>query len=59
MEHSYLKHILSYDPETGVFCWLQPRPRIKVGGIAGSLKKKTGYVSIEIDGKEYAAHRLA
>lgn len=59
MEHSYLKHILSYDPEKGVFYWLQPRPRIKVGVIAGSLKKKTGYVSIEIDGKEYAAHRLA
>ena len=59
MEHSYLIHILSYDPETGIFSWAQPRPKIKVGETAGHTKKRTGYVAIEIDGKEYAAHRLA
>jgi hypothetical protein len=59
MKHSYLTSILIYDPETGSFQWSAPRPKIKVGQRAGYLKKNTGYIYIEIDGKSHSAHRLA
>jgi hypothetical protein len=59
MEHSYLLSVLSYDPQTGVFKWALPRPKIQVGNTAGYLKKNKGYVYIEVDGKSYSAHRLA
>jgi hypothetical protein len=59
MEHAYLTYNLSYDQNTGYFTWSQPRSKIKVGDVAGHTHKNTGYVSIEIDGKIYAAHRLA
>lgn len=59
MEHSYITNILSYDPDTGIFSWATPRPRVRVGDKAGGIHKRSGYVMIEIDGKSYAAHRLA
>ena len=59
MEHSYLTSILHYCPETGVFTWKLPRPKIQVGKEAGYLKKNRGYIYIEIDGKSHSAHRLA
>jgi hypothetical protein len=59
MEHSYLTSILGYSPETGVFTWKAPRPKIQVGQVAGHLKKNKGYIYIEINAKGYAAHRLA
>ena len=59
MEHTYLTSILHYDPETGKFLWNLPRPKIKVGQRAGYVKKPKGYIHITIDGKSYAAHRIA
>jgi HNH endonuclease len=58
ISHAELLGILDYNPETGVFSWKIPRPKIRVGNIAGSLHHK-GYVHIELMGKHYAAHRLA
>ena len=58
IDHEYLTDILSYNPETGIFVWAKPRPKIRVGQIAGSLHHK-GYIYLEIDGKHCAAHRLA
>ena len=50
---------LRYDPETGEFRWkVSTNGRIKVGQIAGCLKL-SGYIKIRIEGKSYAAHRLA
>jgi hypothetical protein len=34
---SELKEILHYDPETGVFRWLEARKRVNVGGVAGCV----------------------
>lgn len=50
--------IIRYDPDTGLFYWTVPRPKIRVGEVAGSLHYK-GYVIIELYGVPYFAHRLA
>lgn len=54
-----LKELLSYDPDTGVFTnRVQRTGPGKKWSVAGS-KTKEGYISIQIDGKKYQAHRLA
>ena len=54
-----LRRLVSYDPTTGEFLWLEPeQPRYK-GSVAGSLNRITGYVTIHILGKARYAHRLA
>lgn len=58
IDHKYLLDILDYEPETGIFRWAKPRPRVNVGQVAGSLHHR-GYIHLEIDGAHCAAHRLA
>lgn len=54
-----LKELLSYDPNTGDFIWLQPtNKRIKVGDKAG-YEDTNGYICIKLLGTKYRAHRLA
>lgn len=53
-----LRQILSYDPISGVFCWLVRAGPRAAGSVAGSPEQK-GYVVIGINGKIYKAHRLA
>lgn len=57
---SRLKHLLTYDPDSGLFFWNVPRKRgqVKAGDVAGYVGKN-GYVIIGIDGREYFAHTLA
>lgn len=59
LTHSELLSLLSYDPATGVFVWLQSTARrIKVGDRAGAPHSK-GYWVIRIKNKKYFAHALA
>lgn len=55
-----LHQVLSYDPATGVFTWLDPAAHcVQVGDRAGFLKKGQNYRYIKLCGKSYAEHRLA
>ena len=54
-----LKKALHYNPDTGVFIWINNNnSRVNAGMIAGSLNG-SGYQIISIDAKRYYSHRLA
>ena len=58
MNQEYLKEILDYNFDTGIFTWkVNKSKRSKIGSVAGW--SDNGYTRIEIDGKTYKAHRLA
>lgn len=57
--HAELIEILKYDPVTGAFVWKSDMRRGLSGQSAGTINKRFGYLRIEINGKAYAAHRLA
>ena len=50
-----LKHLVSYEKETGQFEWLNPTRK----GLKTIGTNHQGYLRIRIDGKKYMAHRLA
>jgi hypothetical protein len=54
----YIKEILDYDTNTGIFKWkITKGSRAKAGSICNS--HSSGYIQIRINGKTYQAHRLA
>lgn len=53
-----LMHLLTYEPDTGLFTWLNPIKRVKPGTPAGCTRKD-GYVVIKISSLAFKAHRLA
>jgi hypothetical protein len=60
LTQAQLKEILDYNPETGIFTWLNVavNRRVKNGDIAG-YQRKDGYKEIVIRGKQYLSHILA
>ena len=53
-----LQTLLSYDPLSGVFIWIEPTSnRVRVGAIAGTMMD--GYSRISIDRRVYSSHRLS
>jgi HNH endonuclease len=54
-----LNELLKYDPDTGIFTWINNMgKRVKAGSKTGCLHH-TGYLQSRIDGKNYLCHRLA
>ena len=54
-----LRKRLHYNPDTGIFVWVESNGRRAYkGSVAGSAGSR-GYISISIDGHKYKAHRLA
>ena len=59
MNQQELKHLLYFDPGTGLFRWRRsPKNGMQPWDIAGKIDHQ-GYAVITIDGKGYMAHRLA
>lgn len=53
-----LKEILEYNPLTGDFTWISTNDNHSSGDIANG-KHSERYISINVNGKQYLAHRLA
>jgi hypothetical protein len=59
LTQEYLKEILEYNLENGVFTWrVNKSHRGAIGAVAGTVSK-LGYTSIGIDSRLYRSHRLA
>lgn len=57
-EQTFLRSILDYDQEAGVFRWLRRGQGRVLGSVAG-YTRRDGYRYITIGGRSYAEHRLA
>nr|DAI86932.1 MAG TPA: endonuclease [Caudoviricetes sp.] len=54
-----LRELLQYNPLTGIFSWRVSCGNGKQPGSEAGTKSLNGYIKIQIDGRQYLAHRLA
>ncbi len=54
-----LRHLLFYDPDTGMFTWLNPLGTVAKRGDPAGAKPDHGYIRLRVEGRLYKAHRLA
>lgn len=59
LTQAYLREILDYNSETGIFTWRVKIGNIKIGQLAGFTHNKIPYHQIKVRQKLYLAHRLA
>lgn len=59
LSHERLIHLLTYDPETGVFARRVATRGHRAGEACGWRDEAEGYARVKVDGVSYAAHRLA
>ncbi len=60
VNQKYLKSILDYNSETGIFTWKEGNRKGQIAGYKGKLYKGSGgYILIRVRGKSYRAHRFA
>ena len=55
----YLKSILHYDPDTGIFTWRQMLSKRRVIGKQAGFMQHKGRIKIGINNQDYMLHRLA
>lgn len=54
-----IRELLSYDPETGIFTWLQDRNQLAKKGARAGYQRHDGYWLINMRGHTVLCHRLA
>lgn len=54
-----LKQALNYNPETGLFTWIEPKRGRVLFSVAGHIDKNTGYRDISLDDRSYHTAKLA
>lgn len=60
LTQEYLKTILDYNPNTGIFTWKSHhRHNVKIGSVAGGINNHSRFVMIKVNGNRYQAHLLA
>lgn len=59
LTQEYLRELMRYDPDTGIFTRLVSRSSTAMKGRVAGTKNSRGYLQISIDRKLYSAHRLA